>query len=134
MTNNAYSTQSDLEFGTLETTFAVDIDTSDGRTIARITEQTTDSVGAGETETVITEYELDAPEAQSLIKTLQDGLEQNGERNVVGYPAALTSAGTATYVHCPQCREPLSAADQMVCDSCGAQLELSVRVTAQGDH
>jgi len=132
MTNNAYSTQSDLEFGTLDTTFAVDIDHSDDRTVARITEQTTDSVG-GETETVITEYELGAPEAQSVIKTLQDALEQNDERNVVGYPAQLTSDGTGTFVHCPQCREPLPADDQIVCDSCGAQLELSVRVTARGD-
>ena len=130
--NNADGAWRELELGDSDSTFAVDAHTGDGDRIVTITQESTDDVTGG---SVITSYDLRSYEAQSLIKTIQDALEQNNERNVVGYPVELyrNDNGRDQFA-CPQCGGPLDVQQATQCDDCGAQIELSARVTAQAKH
>jgi len=126
-TNNE-RTSRELELGTFGTHVSVDVVDTDARTVGYLISGTDDD---GVKDIV---YDLDPEEAQSIIKTLQDALERNNERNVVGYPVeTVETAGEQTQFKCPQCGELLDADTLANCGECGAQIELSARVTGRGN-
>lgn len=118
----------ELELGTFGTYLNVDVVDGDNRTVSYIIS------GTDEDDTADVVYDLDPAEAQSVIKTLQDALERNNERNVVGYPATtVETTGAPTQFQCPQCGELLDADTLVQCDECEAQIELTARVTGRGN-
>lgn len=128
MTNSDWR---ELELGSLTNGIAVDGDYTDSDTVATIEQEATDEATG---DTVLTNFELSPAETRSVMKTLQDALEQNGERNVAGYPASLYGDTQLVDVTCPQCEEVLTLDERPTCPECGAQLEITVRVTGDGDR
>lgn len=126
--NTNARTSRELELGTFGTRLSVDVVDTDARTVGYFITGTDDDG----TKDIV--YDLDPEEAQSIIKTLQDALERNNERNVVGYPVdTVDTAGDKTQFKCPQCGELLDADTHTQCAECGAQIELSARVTGRGN-
>jgi hypothetical protein len=121
----------ELELGSINESLSVDIDESGSNTVVCIDQAVNDSQTG---QTVTTRYEMPAHEARMVLKTIQDALERNNERNVVGYPARLNdlNGGSDNHatVRCPQCGEHVTARQNCTCSYCGTQIELRAAVTA----